>query len=210
MTEEEIKALQEAKEAAEAKAQEAANALEAARVEAEKARQDVQKVVDELKEERQKKNEALSKLNINNDEPDVTSLVEQALQKKEQERRATELEEAIAEFKSSKTEFQSDATGVVFDKFKTELGKFNFSDVTTKEQAKRRLEEAYRFVNQSGGEQSENTYEGSPRSNSTPPNRDSELNQSVKNVLDSARINEEKFTKLKGKYPEALEGLGIN
>ena len=78
MTEEEIKALQDAKEEAERRASEALAAAEAAKAEADKAKQDVTKVVDELKEERRKKNEALGG-KINNDTPDVNTLIEQAL-----------------------------------------------------------------------------------------------------------------------------------
>lgn len=209
MTEEEIKALQDAKEAAEQKAAEATAAAEAARAEAEKAKTDVTKIVDELKEERRKKQEALDNANINNETPDVNSLVEQALQKKERERVERELDEAIAEFKNSKSEFQSDTAGVVFDKFKQGLNRFNFSDVTNKAQAKQRLEEAYRFLNATSANQEGSNYEGTPASGYNVPDRDKEIPRENKTAMEMARIDEEKFSKLKGKYSEAFEGLGI-
>jgi len=209
MTEEEFKALQEAKEAAEQKLQELETSTEATRAEAEKAKQDLQKVVDELKEERRKKQEALDKANINNETPDVDSLVEQALQKKERERRERELEEAINEFKSSKSEFQSDTSGVVFDKFKEGLKRFNFSDVKSKDEAKKRLDEAYRFLNAGKKEEDENDYEGSPKDAHNVPDKSGELTSDAKTVMESARINEEKYTELKNKYSDAFEGLGI-
>ncbi len=210
MTDEEIKALQDAKEAAERRAADAAALAEAARVEAEKSKTDLQGLVEELKVERQKKNEALSKVNINNSEPvDISSAIEQALKAKEDERRQKELEEAIAEFKSSKSEFQADAAGLVFDKFKSTLGKFNLSDIQTKEQAKSRLEEIYRFANfkEAGGQ--ELNYDGTPQNGYSVPDNGNKLTRDVENVIESARMDTDKFTKLKNKYPEALSGLGI-
>lgn len=210
MTEQEIQALQDAKEAAERRAAEAEAAVQSAKAEAEKAKEDVTKVVSELTEERRKKNEALSKANINNDTTDVNALIEQALAVKEGERRTKEMEEAIAEFKSSKTEFQTDTAGLVFDKFKGELKKFNFSDVTNKSQAKARLEEVYRFVNGSKSNEGGGDYEGTNRSDTTPANRDSQLSKETDAMLDAARMDRDKFTALKSKYGEAMTGLGIN
>lgn len=209
MTEEELKALQDAKAEAERRASEALAAAEAARQEAEKAKADVAKVVEELTAERKKKQEALEKANITNETPDVNSLVEQALAKKAEEQRKRELEDAIAEFRSSKPEFQADTTGVVFEKFKDGLKRFNFSDVDSKEKAKQRLDEAYRFLNATTHTEDNTNYDGSPRSGHNAPDKSGDMNPSVKSVLETARISEEKFTKLKGKYSEALEGLGI-
>lgn len=210
MTEQEIQALQEAKDTAERRAAEAEAAVQTALAEANKAKEDITKIVDELKEERQKKNEALSKANINSGTPDVNALIEQALAAKDGERRKAELEEAIAEFKSSKTEFQADAAGLVFDKFKTELKKFNFSDVTNKAQAKARLEEAYRFVNGNSTPSNGTDYEGTTRSSGIPADRDGQLSKETDSALELARMNKETFTALKTKYGEAMTGLGIN
>lgn len=209
MTEEEIKALQDAKEEAERRASEALSAAQAAKAEAEKAKQDVNKIVDELKEERQKKNDALSKLNVNSDALDVPTLVEQALAKKEEERRIAEFEEAVAEFKSSKPEFQNDTAGLVFDKFKTELRKFNFSDVSNKAQAKQRLEEAYRFVKGTTNKDGESEYDGTPRDGQNIPSSDERYSHELNSTLESANISREKFVQLKAKYGDALSGLGI-
>lgn len=210
MTEEEIQALQAAKTAAEQKAADAEALALAAKAEAEKAKEDVTKVVSELTEERRKKNEALAKAGITNEQPDVNTLIEQALAAKEQERRRTDLEEAIAEFKSGKTEFQSDAAGLVFEKFKNELKKFNFSDVSNKSQAKARLEEVYRFVNGSKSSQEEDNYNGTTRSDASIPNKDGQLPREMESVLEAAKIDKDKYTKLKTKYGDAFSGLGIN
>lgn len=209
MTEEEIKALQEAKEAAEKRAAEADAAAEAARAEADKAKQDVTKVVDELKEERQKKAEALAKANINNSEPDVNTLIEQALSQKETERRKAELEQAIAEFKASKPEFQNDAAGIVFGKFQENLKRFNLSDVNSKEQAKNRLEEVYKFVNFKSNDGSPSDYEGTPSGGHVPPTNDGKTNLETEKLLETTGMGKEKFEKLKSKYPDALVGIGI-
>lgn len=209
MTEEEINALKAAKEEAERKASEALSAVEAARAEAEKAKQDVTKVVDELKEERRKKQEALGNANINNETPDVNSLIEQALATKEAERRKTELEEAIAEFKGSKTEFQSDAAGLVFEKFKKELSKFNFSDVTNKAQAKARLEEVYRFANKSSDTPLGSEYDGAPRGGHDVPSGNEHESKETKTAMELARMDKEKFDKLKTKWGDALDSLGM-
>ena len=211
MTEEEIKALQDAKEEAERRASEALAAAQAAKADADKAKQDINKIVDELKEERQKKNDALSKLNINGETPDVSTLVEQALAKKDEERRLAEFEEAVAEFKASKTEFQNDTAGLVFDKFKNELKKFSFSDVSNKSQAKARLEEAYRFLkNTNSNPGSAMDYDGTPAPGTNVPNGERGIGHEMNSTLESAGISTEKFAKLKSKYGDAMSGLGIN
>lgn len=217
MTEEEVQALQEAKEAAETRAAEADAAAKAAQEAADKASSDLQNVVSELTDERKKKAEALEKLEkfSNPDSkdpegaPDVSSLIQAELERREQERVKTDVESAIAEFKNSKTEFQSDSSGIVFEKFKKELGKFSFADVSSKEQARQRLEEAYRFVRgqQSGDE--EPSYEGSNPSPATPPAGGQQLSQEVSKVIENAGISQDKFNSLASKYGDALSGLGF-
>jgi DNA repair exonuclease SbcCD ATPase subunit len=209
MTEEEIKALQDAKEEAERRASEAEAAAQAARTEADKAKGDVDNVVNELKELRQKKGLAENDANINKQEPDVSSLVEQAIAAREQERRKTELEEAMSEFKSSKTEFQTDTAGIVYGKFEEALKKFNFSDVTNKSQAKARLEEVYRFVNGPNQEAGDSNYEGSPRTDGAVAVKDDGPSRDTQSAMEMAKIDEDKFTNLKSKYPDALASLGI-
>lgn len=208
MTEEEIKALQEAKEQAERIAAEAKAAAEAAKAEAEKAKGDVDKVVNELKELRQKRTVDTSSADITNP-TDINALLEQKLAEKEAERRKAEFEEAISEFKSSKTEFQSDAAGIVYGKFQEALKKFNFSDVTNKTQAKQRLEEVYRFVNGASPEGGGSSYDGSPRIDGQAPTREGGPSKEVEQAMNMAKINTEKFSKLKSKYGEAMSGLGI-
>lgn len=210
MTEEEIKALQEAREAAERRAAEAEAMALAAKEEAEKAKLSINNIVEELKAERQKKQEALEKANITNPQSvDVNALVEQALAKKEQERIQKELEEAILEFKGSKPEFQSDTAGLVFSKFQSELSKFNLSGIKSKDEAKKRLEEVYRFVNLKESQGGSDSYEGTPANGYPAPIRGQQTPKEVDNALEMARISKDKFAEMKTKYPEALSGLGI-
>lgn len=210
MTEEEIQALQDAKDAAERRAAEAETAAQAARAEADKAKSDITNVVEELKTERQKKNEALSKANINNNEPvDVNSLIESALRSKEEERRKAEIEQAIAEFKQSKPEFQADSAGLVFGKFKEKLNMFNLSDLSTKEQVKSRLEDVYRFANLNSVDGSSNDYTGSPQNSYNVPEKTNKPSKEVEAAVNMARMTPERFSKLKSKYPDALGNLGI-
>lgn len=217
MTEEEIQALQEAKEAAETRAAEAAAAAEAARAEADKAKSDLSGVVEELTEERKKKNEALEKLKVNNPNPtplgdtgNLSEVIQREFEKRDQERIKSELESAIAEFRSSKTEFQADSAGLVFDKFKKELAKFNFSDVTSKEQAKQRLEEAYRFVKQTNPDSfGELEHEGTPRVPANPKDGGDKLDLSTEKMLEQSGVSTETYRKISTKYGDALRGLGF-
>lgn len=202
MTEEEIKALQEELEAAKAAAAQA-------KAEAEKAKGDVQKVVDELTEERRKKQEAERKAAITNGEPDIEALIDQAIKSREEKTREQEFKSALEEFRASKHEFQADAAGLVFSKFEDQLKRFNFSDIQSKEQMKARLEEVYRFMNFKPNGDEGLEYEGSP---SNPFNVDGprqETPREVKSVLEMTGMEQDKFKDLKTKYPEALESLGL-
>lgn len=211
MTEEEINALVTAKAEAEAKASEALRIAEEARAAAEKAKADLGGVVNELTEERRKKQEAIDKANITNPQSvDVSTLVEKALQEKESQRKQSEITEAIAEFKSSKPEFQNDAAGIVFEKFKNELNKFNLSDIRNKAEATARLNEIYRFVNFRGGEGQGMDYDGSPSSGYTVPTSERQTPKELDSAMKSVGMDETKFKKLQEKYPDALNGLGIS
>lgn len=211
MTEEEIQALKNATVAAETRAVEAEALANSAREEADKAKGDVTRVVDELKEERLKKNEAIDKAKLlNKDETDVSSLIEAALQSRDTKTRETSFIEALEEFKNSKSEFKSDTTGLVSTKFEADLKRFNFSDVGTKEQMKARLEEAYRFLNFKPGQQEENNY-GGGSFNAAPANENTEDTlKNVEKVLEATGMDEERFKQLREKYPGALSTLGIN
>lgn len=216
MTEEEIQALQVAKEAAETRAAEVEAAAQAAKAEADKAKADLSNVVNELTDVRKKKAEAEEKLNkINNPNPgtgdpqDVSSIVQAELARREQERIRQEMDSAIEEFKNSKTEFQSDSAGLVFDKFKSELSRFNFADVTNKEQAKARLEEAYRFLRQKSEGTGEPDYEGTASSTAIPPQGDTRTPADVAKTLEQTGMTQEQYNKLASKYGDALTSLGL-
>lgn len=206
MTEEEIKALVEAKEAAE---KEAADAKLAATAAEEKARLDAQKFVNEITDLRKKKQEAEAKASLSNGELDVSALIEQALESKEQQSRKASFEEALAEFKAAKPEFQADAAGLVFARFESGLSRFNFSDIGTKEQMKARLEEVYRFQNFKPSQDESLDYEGSP-SNAMPVGQVTDgPSKDTKSALEFAGIDEGRYKELKSKYPDALNSLGI-
>jgi hypothetical protein len=213
MTPEEIKALQDEKAEAERIAEEAKKAAEQAKLEAEKARTDLTGVVDELKEERQKKAEALAKANINKqDEPeDISTAIERALKEKEDARRKAELEQAINEFRSSKTEFSSDETGLVFEKFKQGLKSFNLEGISSKEEAKDILEKAYKFnklseesVLEGGGD-----YAGTPAGAPAAPALDNKNEERNEKLSEATKIPVDKLKQLQDKFPDAFEGLGV-
>ena len=215
MTEEEFNAkIQEAREAAQ---KEAAEAIEAARLEAEKVRSDLEGVVSELKEERAKKNEALEKAQLNNPKteatpgtPDISQAIQAEIDRREAEKAKREMEEAVQEFKNSKTEFQADKTGMVFERFQKELSRFNFSDVNSKEKAKQRLEEAYRFVKQTSPDAfGEPTHEGTPSSPAPVKDQGGRLDPTVSQTLEETGVSEERYRHLESKYGDALASLGF-
>ena len=209
MTDDEIKALVEAKEAAEKTANEAIVAAASARAEAEKERAEKFNVVEELKNARLKTTSPDTNQNLTKQDTDINRMIEEALQRKEAESKKTQLEQAISEFKDSKPEFKADAAGLVFSKFEDGLKRFNFSDIASKEQMKTRLEEVYRFVNSTSSQDGGSDYEGSP-SNPSPVNSlVNGTDNQTKEVLRVTGIEETKFKELKNKYPDAFSSLGL-
>ncbi len=211
MTEEEIKALQEAKDAAERRVTELEQSLAAERTEF---KTSIDKVVEELKEERRKKNEALGKTSLKEGAgygpEDIQSLVEETLRKREEEKIKSEFETALAEFKASKPEFQADSAGLVFSKFEDGLKMFNFDDIKSKEQMKGRLEEVYRYINFKPTNTENMEYEGSPSNSNPAPVKADEINPSVRGAIGAAGIDAARAKELQSKYPEAFESLGIS
>lgn len=213
MTEEEIKALQEEKQEFENKYNELLTSVETLKGESGKAKEDLNKVVEELKEERRKKQEALDKASINNGEPvDVEQLVTEALTKKEQERRRQEVEQAMTEFKSSKPEFQSDPSGLVYSKFEQVLSRFNLSDITSKEEAKARLDEIYKFAKFKGEVPQDDvpSYEGTPSTGSSAPGSADPKEREIEELIKGTKVSKERYSELKQKYGDAFESLGIS
>lgn len=208
MTEEEIQALKDAKEAAERRAADAETLANAEKTKAEKAATDLNGVVEELKQQRLKTAEALTKANINNDGVDVNSLIERALQEKELAKQKAEVEQAINEFKASKPEFQADSAGLVFGKFQETLKKFNLGTVTNKEDAKRLLEDVYKFSglgSQAGGG---SNYDGTPSISPAPGSVPNTSEKTVEELVKITGMPQDKVKKLTDKYPDALRGLG--
>jgi len=210
MTEEEIKALQVAKEETEVKL---AEALEAARVATEnatKSKGDVDKIVAELTEERRKKQEALDKANLTNREPmNVNEAIAQAFREREDQTRKADLESVMAEFKASKPEFQADAAGLVYSKFEQGLKQFTFADVTNKEQMKARLENAYRFLSPTQDAGAEPDYSGNAPSYSPVSSADPAQSINERKVLEDTGMDPAKYKALKAKYGEAFYNLGL-
>lgn len=209
MTEEEIKALQDAKEAAEKLAADTHAILLQERAEKERAQTGLNNLVEELKTERLKKNEALGKVDLSKNEVDVKVLIEQAFAERENTVRKSSYEEALSEFKSSKQEFQADAAGIVFSKFQDGLKRFNFADIGSKEQMKSRLEEVYRFMNFKPNEESSPEYDGAPANPYPTKDTPTQMPNDIKEVLKESGMDEAKYNSLRTKYPEALSGLGM-
>ncbi len=211
MTDEEIKALEDAKAEAERLAEDARKQAEEAQQQAQKAKEDLMGVVDELKEERRKKAEALEKAKITNkEEPeDITTAVERALAEKEAERRRRELESAIEQFKSSKTEFKNDETGLVFERFKQSLDMFNLEKIDSKEQALDILEKAYKLEKQNSGVEDDSGYEGTPSGVSPAPTSTDPNDGRVEQLAEGTGVPKDRLKELKEKYRDAFSGLGI-
>lgn len=213
MTEEEIRVLKEAKEAAERRAAEAEAAANIAKAEADKERTAKETVVSELQDVRAKKAEAETKLkSITNTTPettDVNVLIEQALARKEAEKQQAELALAVEEFKVSKPEFQADSAGLVFGKFQETLKRFNLSDVRNKAEAKARLEEVYKFMNLESNSTNATDYTGAERITPTAPLSPDAIQRSSEELAKVSGMNTDKIKSLRSKYPDAFGGLGI-
>lgn len=202
MTEEEIQTLQAELETTKA-------AIVQAKAAEDKAKADVLKVVDELKVERQKKQEAESKVILKDGELDVEALIENAFKSRDQMARDAAFKEALEEFKLSKQEFQADAAGLVFAKFEDGLKRFNFSDIGSKDQMKNRLNEVYQFLNFQPSQEATTDYDGTPSGVSPVPGAREDQPKVVKSVLEMTGMEDAKYKELKGKYPEAFENLGM-
>lgn len=209
MTEEEIKALQDAKEAAERREQEALAIATRAAEERDKAKGDLANTVEELKALRLKRIENPDKPNLSNTEPDVNELIEQALQRREEDSKKTDFERALTEFKTSKPEFANDAAGIVYMKFEEGLKRFNFSDIKDKDQMKSRLEEVYQFLNFKPINAQGEEYEGTPSGSNPVPISPDRVPASLKSAIESAGMDPARAKQLQEKYPEAFESLGL-
>lgn len=209
MTEEEINQLKEANEAAAQRVQE----LERKVSESEAT---VQNVVEELKQERIKKREAMDAQNAEHKtdkDEGVQDTIEQAVERvltlRHAERRKEDYEKAMEEFKQSKTEFQNDPSGLVFEKFKENIKMFNFTDLQSKEQIHNRLEGAYNFVNRGDSKESKSAYEGTPNTGTDPKAGMSNLTHDQHKVLGNIGMSEKRFNELKNKYPDSFNELGV-
>jgi hypothetical protein len=213
MTEEEIRVLKEAKEAAERRAAEAEAEAGIAKAEADKERIAKETVVSELQDVRAKKAEAETKLkSITNTTPettDVNVLIEQALARKEAEKQQAELTQAVEEFKVSKPEFQADSAGLVFGKFQETLKRFNLSDVRNKAEAKARLEDVYKFMNLGSQSSELQNYSGAERITPAAPLSPDAIQRSSEELAKVSGMDTEKVKSLRSKYPDAFDGLGI-
>lgn len=202
MTDEEIKALQDERDAALA-AKAASDAAEL------KAKGDLQTVVKELQDVRAAKIEAERKANLKEGEPDIESIIDNALKSRDQASREQSFKEALEEFKRSKPEFQADPAGLVYAKFEDGLKRFNFADIASKEQMKSRLSEVYQFLNFQPTQETTTEYDGTPSGVQPVPGAREDQPKVVKSVLEMTGMEDAKYKELKGKYPEAFENLGM-
>lgn len=184
------------------------------------AEQDANKV-EEIKQLRTRAQEAEARYQeainaqINNkpseDKPKESFSVEAAVQaeldRREAQRRKQDFEMAVNEFKASKPEFQADESGLVFEKFKQSLSRFNFSDIGSKEEAKKALEDVYRFTNFKYNQEEAPAYEGSPRGGVTPPNESGKPDQNAAALSTQTGLQPERVRALQEKYGDAFASL---
>tara|TARA_R100001086_G_C11848217_1_gene261041 strand:- start:26998 stop:27633 length:636 start_codon:yes stop_codon:yes gene_type:complete len=211
MTEEEIQALQTERDEAIARAKEAEE-NDAKKVE------EIKGLRTRAQEAEAERDEVKQKLTITKDpnedgkdEPSLADAIQQELNRRDAESRKKNFEQAVEEFRKSKPEFQADDAGLVFDKFKKNMDNFNLSGVSTKEEAKAKLEEIYRFTNFKEGKVGDDQspeYDGTPSGGGNPPADTERISQSDAAVIKETGMDPEKFKKLSEKYPDALSSLG--
>lgn len=187
-----------------------------------KLEQDKANVVNELvsqrerarkaEEEAQKTREELEKkaadANLNNTDPE--EVVNRILRQKEEESIKGSYEDALKEFKNSHNEFSdsTDTAGLVFDKFKGEIAKFNLSGLRTKEEIKQRLTEIYEFSNRKKSDDKVNFYNGTRQSGSDAKITDNAgLSNAESKLLNDMGWDKERFLKIKEKRPTYIASL---
>ena len=184
-----------------------------------KAEADKQAAVSELIEKRESERLAKEELarekdkqtNPNLDNTDPTRIVEQVLEKRKQEDSKKAFEDALQEMKKTYNEFapETDAAGLVFKKFETEMSKFNFSGLTTKDEYKTRLKEVYEHMNRATRNQESNSFHsGTPQFGSEHRTMDSAgLSEKEQRLMRDMGWDKDRFLKAKAKRPAYVASL---
>lgn len=180
--------------------------------------QDKANVVDELKAKREEARlakEEAEKLKANTATNDGTTdpeeIVVRVLKKKEEEQSKNALESAKQELKKIFNEFspETDTAGLVFGKFEKQLGEFNLSGLSTKEEYLERLKKIYKYVNfKETGNDDKPFYGGTGKSGSDAPAVDNNsLTDSEARLIRDMGITRERFLKIKEKRPAYVATL---
>ena len=74
---------------------------------------------------------------------------------------------------------------------------------------KAKLDMAYKFSKFKENSKEEPEYDGTPQTKDVVPKEKDSDGIEIEKTLESSRVSKEAYTKLKSKYPEALEGLGF-
>lgn len=146
---------------------------------------------------------------FNNTDP--TEIVEKVLQKKEQEASQNAFELAKTELKRKYNEFspETDSAGIVFKKFESEMSKFNFSGLRTKEEYANRLDEVYEHMNRTKhGDEKAQFYSGQRQSGSDTKTTDgSNLSDAESRLIRELGWDKERYLKQKEKRPAYIASL---
>lgn len=188
----------------------------------EEQKQTITNLVDELKEVRSKKQEAeeAAKKLLEDTSPakeDATLDISAALQAELDRRAQIELARAKVlaeqEFRNSISEFSpdNDPGDIKYNLFKKEMQKFNFDNLSSKEEVAERMQEVYDFVNRKSTKQPSqiNQYAGTKQTSGyIAPNSDSAgLSKTEADLINAKGWSKEKFLKLKSKQPAFIEQL---
>jgi DNA repair exonuclease SbcCD ATPase subunit len=181
--------------------------------------EDKQKLSEEIRELRSKKNEEIEALKkqLSQDgksEVNIDEKIDEVLSKKEQEQSKKEKEEAILEFRESLSEFSSDNDpgDLKFKAFQKELNKFNFADVKNKNEMNKRLKEVYEFVNRKTNKeeddngQSPYAFTRKNGGNHSESSNDS-LSDKEKRLIKTYGFTDEYFIEQKKKRPYYINNL---
>lgn len=191
--------------------------LEAAKAALLKEQTEKSGLVEEIKTERQKKQEA-EKLFKEAQEKgsqmgDPKEIFKGLIEEQTKEQVKKNLTESKENFKKEFKEFapDNDPTGLKYQKFESELRKFNFDGLESREQFTARLKEVYEFMNRKEhkGDDSINYYGGTPGGGGTEPiiNDGAGLHPKEVALIKEMGITREKFIEIRSKRPGYVRSL---
>lgn len=187
----------------------------------EQAEQEKARLVEEIKEERRKKQEAedlaksaIANKNVDPDEAKIYEIVEKRLNEdktKQIEMSRSQFEE---KFKSSHPEFEpsNDVGGIKFQAFKRVLNRFNLNDLTTENEFAEVYNNAMLIMN--GGVKTnqnqninQNSFTPPTKSNGGIGNTPDEVSSKEDKLIQSIGWTKEKYLKLKASRPDFVRNL---